>query len=138
MQINKLLNLARFSIHFWELVTKQSSKNNPGTSLLSWCVVRLDQYLIIVYPDEINACIDECNDFLHSEQNLTYIYNWISTQLEELNLQTQLLKNTNFEAKFSYLKLQISKLNNRSIIDITEYDSIEFLQSLINIKQLIN
>ena len=91
MQINKLLNLARFSIHFWELVTKQSPKNNPGTSLLSWCVVRLDQYLIPSYPDEIKICINECNDFLHSEQNLTYIYNWISTQLEELNIQMQLI-----------------------------------------------
>ena len=143
MNINYMLNLARLPIHFWEVVIDQPSKMNPGTSVLSWCVFRLNNYSASGVPAEIIVSLKECSEF-YNKVSIEAIVLWIASQVHILgmtNSKEALSMNNSFQA----LQANLTKLKEPTgFFDIdlddpyTKSDSIEVLQSLIDLKQIID
>ena len=142
MNINYMLNLARLPIHFWEVITDQPSKTNPGTSILSWCVFRLNNYSAIV-PEDITTSLKECSGF-HDKVFIESIIKWITNRVSELGM-TNSKEALSMNNSFQVLQTKLVKLKEYSgffDIDLDDpyiiSDSIDVLQLLIDLKQIID
>ena len=137
-----MLNMARLPFHFWEVVTDQSSKTNPGTSVLSWCVFHLNNYSVAI-PENITASLKECSGF-HDKVFIGSIIKWITKQVNELGM-TNSKEALSMNNSFQVLQTKLVKLKEYSgFFDIDldapyiSSDSIDVLQSLIDLKQIID
>jgi hypothetical protein len=145
-QVNELLLYSRLPFHYWTaLKGGRWPFDNPGCSVVSLCAAHLNQHVITV-PDEVIEAVDECREFTTSAATVIQLMGWIEAQSERLLTKASSLPQSKdvFAEANSALNHVASLKNMLSIIfggveppeklDVTQEITVMVLQALIDVK----
>ena len=154
-EINDVLTHARLPFHFWTMMTGERTPwDNPGSSLLSFCVLRLNEIYVELSP-ELEESFQTCLTFSTSTENVLAIAGMLSERVSAFSARLN-AKPVVDKDKFAIIKNQGEKAtsslafimkgfdvitnakNVNSLFDIEGEFEKSFLGELIKLKLVID